>query len=95
MTEKQDSLIPEENIPAPQQAKKDKPTQYVLSDIKIVEWTNKNRDGIEFPSFRVQTFYKDKENNWQTSDNLNIYQLIKLKTLVQKVIDEKFPVVIK
>ena len=57
---------------------------YILGTVKLTEWDN---DGIH--SYRMKKSYKDDKDEWQTTDSFNERDLLKLKLLIDRVLQSK------
>ena len=76
------------------ESKKAKPNEYVLSNLKLVEWVNKTEDGESYNSYQFSKFYKDGEE-WKSTANFGDRDLRILRDLIDQVLVEKFPVKFK
>lgn len=61
---------------------------YKLGAVSVAEWKDSN-----YPSnttwFTVSKVYKDNNNNWKNSNNLYLQDLLVVKELINKIVDEK------
>lgn len=64
-----------------------KPTTYRIGNLKVVEWTNKDKEGKEFKNYQFEKFYKDQNDEWQTTTLFNYQDMIRLRSLIRKLDD--------
>ena len=49
--------------------------EYRRGGIKLAVWKNESKDGDTFVSFSLQKSYKDKNEEWQNTSNVNVIDL--------------------
>jgi len=62
---------------------KNKPRKFRKGNIIINEWTNEKDDKV-FTSYTLQKIYKDKDQNWKSTDSFNKQDLSMLKDGLQE-----------
>ena len=62
----------------------DKPKKVLLGNVSLTQWDN---NGLK--SYTMETSYKDKNEEWQTSKSFNRDELLRLKMLIDRLILEE------
>jgi len=75
-------------------SEKVKPVSFTKGNLKLIQWTNKDKDGNEFISYQIEKFYKQNDK-WQTSNIFSLQELLNITFLIQEFNAINKPIVVK
>ncbi len=62
---------------------------YKAKELQLSVWENKTEEGDTFKKISFQRSYKDKDDNWQSTQTLRIKDLPKLNILIIKAYNDE------
>lgn len=63
---------------------KARPRNFRIGKLKLVEWTNIDKDGREFKSYTFEKLFLDKSGVWSSTTNFSYSDILRLRTLIDR-----------
>jgi hypothetical protein len=71
-----------------------KPTSFVKGNLKLIQWTNEDKDKNSFESYQIEKFYKS-DDEWKTSNIFSAQELVNIALLILEFNQKVKPIVVK